>query len=264
MKRVRKIIRIDEEKCDGCGLCVPSCAEGAIQIIDGKARVSNEALCDGIGNCLGECPQGAITIEEREADEFDPELVERMMKAEARGIDAPLAGGGCPGSMARSLPGARPSGAAPSSTAAPSALANWPVQLHLVPPSAPYLRGADLLIAADCVGFALPSLHSQLLEGRVLVIGCPKLDDVLAYSEKLTEILALNDVRSITIAIMEVPCCHGLVRLVREAAERADSRATIRVLVVGVDGTLHADRDMPASGGCPADRYQLSVDSKGA
>lgn len=254
MRRVREIVRVDEEKCNGCGLCVPSCAEGAISIIDGKARVINEALCDGIGSCLGECPRGAMTIEKREAEEFDPGLVKGTAKAEAPRFATSMGGGGCPGSAARPLPPAHASDALHCPSPALSALANWPVQLHLVPPSAPCLRDADLLIAADCVGFALPSLHGQLLEGRILGIGCPKLDDLLAYRQKLTKILTLNSIRSITIAIMEVPCCHGLVRLVREAAERTGSRAAIRVVVVGIDGTMNTEMEVPASGRCPADR----------
>ncbi|MBD3174617.1 MAG: 4Fe-4S ferredoxin [Armatimonadia bacterium] len=250
---MRKIVRIDEDKCDGCGLCVPSCAEGAIQIIDGKAKVIHEALCDGIGNCLGECPQDAISIEEREAEDFDPDLVEKVTGHRPE-VPAPTTGG-CPGSATRTLRPTPAAGQAATTDDQPSALANWPVQLHLVPPSAPYLQGADLLIAADCVGFALPAFQRKLLEGRVLMIGCPKLDDGRFYQDKLTEVLQLNDIRSITIAYMEVPCCHGLVRLVRDAAAAAGSDVDIHSAMVTVDGELEEQAPDPAgSGGCPADR----------
>jgi len=196
MAEKRKIIKIDEEKCNGCGLCVPSCAEGAIQIIDGKARLVSETFCDGLGACLGECPEGALTIEEREADGFDEKEVEKhleQMKKHAAAVEPPRVHGGCPGSLARSLEPKAPPKAAESGAPTPSQLRNWPVQLHLAPVKAPYFKDAKLLIAADCVPFAYADFHKDFLADRVVIIGCPKLDDSSAYLEKLINIFAQND-----------------------------------------------------------------------
>jgi len=238
----RKIVHIDEEKCDGCGQCIPSCEEGAIQLVDGKARLVKDIYCDGLGACLGTCPQGAITIDEREADSFDihaaHQHVERLKQAEAKPCLAPA--GGCPGSLARSL---QPQAAAPAaepSAPTPSALQNWPLQLHLVPPSAPYFQGGDLLFAADCVGFALPDFHSTLLRGKQLIIACPKLDDTHAYLDKLVAIFQNNAVRSVEIARMEVPCCLGLRRLIETAIDQAGVDVPVAVTVVGIDGGVVA------------------------
>lgn len=225
----RKIVLIDEQKCDGCGLCATACAEGAIRIVDGKARLISEIYCDGLGACLGECPRGAIAIEEREAVDFDPAAVERHLAGHSTSQAphhpaAPPHFHGCPGSAVRDLraPAAdtarEPAAAGP---AIPSALGNWPVQLTLVPPRAAYFDGADLLIAADCTPFALADFHARLLRGRVLLIGCPKLDDGQSYLEKLSHIFKANDIRSVEVAHMEVPCCSGLVRLVQLALQQA-------------------------------------------
>lgn len=267
---LRKIVRIDEEKCDGCGQCVPSCAEGAIGLVGGKARLSAEVLCDGLGACLGECPRGAITVEEREAPAFDEEAVKRHLlsmgtqvasrqagplpaaaapAAPARprlGLAvvsdaAPASGGGCPGSRPMVLPRgpARPSPGAPAASGE-SRLAQWPVQLHLVPVRAPYFAGADLLVAADCVPFAYARFHDDLLAGRALVVGCPKLDDVGAYVEKLRDLFAANDLRSVTVARMEVPCCGGITAAARRALEASGKAGTVplRDVVVAVDGSI--------------------------
>ena len=250
MATTRKIVRIDPEKCNGCGLCVPSCAEGAIKIIDAA-----DNLCDGLGNCLGKCPQDAITIEEREADEFDARAVTAQHKAQLRrelGMGAPAQGheGGCPGARARMLNHAQPA-AATATTAedCPSRLGHWPVQLALVPTSGPMWQGADVLIAADCVPFAMADFHEKLLagpygrgprgQGTALAIACPKLDDVGPYVAKLATIFAGNDIKSITVAHMEVPCCGGIVRVVREALQRS-GREDIPVteITVGIDGHL--------------------------
>lgn len=234
---IRKIVRIDEEKCNGCGECVPSCAEGAIQIVDGKARLLADNLCDGLGACLGDCPLGAITIEEREADEFDEEAVEEHLKAAApapraaHAAPASAPGGGCPSARVQSF--APAAGGCPS---APSRLAQWPVQLHLVPPSAPFLRGADLLLAADCAPFAYPDFHETLLKGKALLIACPKLDDTSPYLDKLTAMLSQNDIRSLTVVHMEVPCCSGLIHLARQAlaaSGRDIPLHTVRVVIRG-------------------------------
>ncbi len=254
--RTRKIVKIDEEKCDGCGVCVPSCAEGAIRVIDGKARLLAENLCDGLGNCLGECPRGAITIEERQAEAFDEAAVKKASLPQddegAEGAERetgltasePQVSGGCPGMLVRQFNRAEPAAGAESTVGATapspaSRLGQWPVQLSLVPVAGAIWQDADVLIAADCVGFAMPDFHERLLAGKTLVIACPKLDDVEPYIAKLTEIFTRNAVRSITIAHMEVPCCNGIVRAVR-AALAASRRIDIRItdITVGVDGTI--------------------------
>jgi len=224
---IRKIVNIDENKCNGCGLCVPNCAEGAIKIIDGKARLISENLCDGLGACLGECPLGAISITEREADEFDETAVhEHLNRKEGQtcsGNHGHQAGGGCPGSRAMAIN--RQEDAASAAAVSSSdievkikpQLAQWPVQLMLVPEKAPYFENADLLITADCVPFAYPNYHLELLKGKKVVVGCPKLDDNGYYVEKLTGMLKNNNIKSVTVAFMEVPCCGGIVM----AAERA-------------------------------------------
>ncbi len=225
---LRKVVKIDEEKCDGCGQCVPACAEGALEIIDGKARLVSEVYCDGLGDCLGECPQEAITIEEREADKFDLEATERHLaqrkeKEEpartgaSADADEPFAG--CPGAAARLLRNDTAAAAADAETTArePSMLINWPVQLRLAPVKAPYFDGARLLIAADCAPFAFADFHGKFLAGRTLVVGCPKLDDVDLYRKKLAQIFLQNDIREVEVVYMQVPCCYGLVHLVQGA-----------------------------------------------
>ncbi len=266
----RKIIQINEEKCDGCGVCVPSCHEGALQIIDGKARLVSEIYCDGLGDCLGECPQDAITIIEREAAPFDEEAVEKRMaelkeekKEVENGIESKDAGmvqgcssgkdGAvspcCPPRELVSLEGrekkssdSASQGGSPESCfcddgAIDSELSNWPVQLHLVPAEAPFLRNPELLIAADCVPFACANFHRQILKDKALLIGCPKLDDTDAYLQKVTEILKKNDIRTLTVAIMEVPCCGALYRLVEEAVKRSGKNIELKKIVIGVEGS---------------------------
>ncbi|MEI7835692.1 MAG: 4Fe-4S binding protein [Planctomycetota bacterium] len=241
----RKIVEIDEAKCTGCGLCVPKCAEGAIRIVDGKARLRAENLCDGLGACLGECPEDAIRIIERPADAFDEVAVEKVrhedVVAEASKAPPPKTPCGCPGSMARKL--AAP---APATVEAccgghdqPSRLGQWPIQLGLVPTRGEIWQDADVLIAADCVGHAMPDYHEALLAGKAVAIACPKLDDVDAHTRKLTEIFRNNPIRSITIAHMEVPCCFGIVQAVRQALRLA-GRTDIPVhdVTVGIDGKI--------------------------
>jgi NAD-dependent dihydropyrimidine dehydrogenase PreA subunit len=313
-KLPRKIIRIDEEKCDGCGQCVLRCAEGAIQIIDGKARLVGESLCDGLGACLGECPVGAIIIEERPAEAFDPEAVERRKQAPAPKAEPAVDAGcrpqlsirnfsarpavpagtrgevsaedsesggaracGCPGSMPRELRvlpqgslarGSAESGSTgqgsvghgaplqgslaqaawerlspaadePVTADAPSRLAHWPVQLALVPPAGPMWQDADVLIAADCVPFALAGFHEKLLRGKSLAVACPKLDDVRPYVEKLAHIFAKSSVRSVTVAHMEVPCCLGIVQVVRKALEDSGRRdIPLHDITVALSGAI--------------------------
>jgi NAD-dependent dihydropyrimidine dehydrogenase PreA subunit len=230
----RTLIRIDEDKCDGCGLCADACHEGAIAIIDGKARLVSETYCDGLGACIGECPQGAITLEQRDAAAFDAQAVARHLASAAP----------APAATAR-----------PATAPVPSALQNWPVQLHLAPIHAPFFRGARLLVAADCVPFALADFHSRLLDGRVLLIGCPKLDDVDTYVDKLTAIVANNDLASIEVAFMEVPCCFGLVQAVKEAVAASGKRLEVGLTRVGIRGEAQDLSGAPAPAGrafgCP-------------
>jgi Pyruvate/2-oxoacid:ferredoxin oxidoreductase delta subunit len=230
-RTTRNIIRIDEEKCDGCGLCATACAEGAIAILDGKARLVSETYCDGLGACLSECPRGAITIEQRAADAFDAAAVETRLRGQRAPAPPPCA---CPGSGARALDPAPAVASAPQ----PSQLRNWPVQIHLVPVRAPYLDGARLTIAADCTPFAYPDFHARFLAGRVVLIGCPKLDDAGAYEEKLTVLFRENAIRDVEVAIMEVPCCGGLARLVTGALAASGKEIPLRLTRVGLRGDL--------------------------
>jgi NAD-dependent dihydropyrimidine dehydrogenase PreA subunit len=229
----RKIVKIDEEKCTGCGQCASACAEGAIRIVNGKARLISERYCDGLGACLGECPEGAIFIEEREAAAFDEKAV-----AAARGSPAAHDPPGCPGSAMRLLKPRRDGGTESASPAADSELRHWPVQLKLVAPTAPFLKDAHLLLAADCVPFALADFHPKFLRGRSVIIGCPKLDDPAFYVEKLTEIFQRSGIRSVTVLHMEVPCCFGLKRIAEAALEASGKKFPIRDVTVGIEGKV--------------------------
>ncbi len=235
-KTVRKIVTIDEERCNGCGLCVPACDEGAIQIINGKAKLIAENLCDGLGDCLGECPQGAISIVEREAEEFDEAAVEERLCELGAGDAHGHAAGGCPGAAAMGLGASSEAREAVEGEAQPSQLGNWPLQLALVPVHAPWLDGADLLIAADCAPFALGSFHSDLLAGKQVIIGCPKLDDVEPYLHKLTEIFRTREIERVTVARMGVPCCAGLSTVVQRALQLADSNIPYEEVIVKIGG----------------------------
>ena len=244
----RKIVQIDQEKCSGCGLCVPACAEGAIKIVNGKAVLSADNLCDGLGACLGDCPQDAITVIEREADAFDEVAVARHLGKEAAHpspAKPPLSQhdhraahhGGCPGSRSITL---TPQQAATTSAAAkqPSALRQWPVQLHLAPVSAPYFQDADLLIAADCVPFAYADFHRDFLAGKVVLIGCPKLDDNSFYQEKLTELFRVSSIKSITVMRMEVPCCGGIVMAARQAHAASGKDIPFHEVTITIKGEV--------------------------
>ncbi len=254
----RKIINIDEEKCNGCGLCIPNCPEGAIRIIDNKVRLISDLFCDGLGACIGYCPQGAITIEERDAEEYDERKVmanivkqgKNVIKAhlshlkehqqdkyfkqavdflQDKGIKNPLLEAhhsGCPGLKVMDL------------RQGISELRQWPIQITLVPPFAPYLEGADLLIAADCVPFAYPDFHRGLLKGRILLIGCLKLDDVESYQDKITEILKHNNIKSITYAHMEVPCCFGLVSIINSAIALSSKAIPFKEITISINGEI--------------------------
>ena len=236
----RKIFKIDEEKCDGCGNCVPACAEGALEIVDGKARLVSEVYCDGLGACLGECPQGAITIEEREAEDFDLEAAERhLAQREEKAAEAePFKG--CPDAASRLLYHGQGEAVSESEETArtPSQLGNWPVQLRLVPVRAPYFDGGKLLIAADCTAFAFGDFHRRFLAERPLLVGCPKLDDADLFRRKLAQIFIQNDVREVETVHMEVPCCHGLVHLVQHAIKDSEKRIPLTLTKIGIKGNI--------------------------
>ena len=247
MKVKRKIIEIDEQLCDGCGLCVPACAEGAIQVIDGKARLVAERYCDGLGACLGECPNGALRVLEREADDFDEAAVEQYLKAGAHKEIAPESSlpCGCPSAQVQSLSAQKPRQEVrmPSGQAETvSSLLNWPVQITLVPPTAPFLKGADLLVIADCVGVAYPVVHRDLLAGRVVMMGCPKLDDADMYVQKFVQIFKTADIKSITTVMMEVPCCSGLLMIVKKALAASGKDIPLEEKVIGIKGNVVSDR----------------------
>jgi ferredoxin len=289
----RQIINIDEEKCTGCGLCIPNCPEGALQLIDGKARLVSDLFCDGLGACIGHCPEDAITIDEREAEEYEERRVMENIVLQGENVIAahlehlaehgqheflreaigyltekgiplpeafedtqarstPAADTGCPGCQVADFREEHPvspdgTQAGPASAAGlaqagprqktpPSALRQWPVQIMLVPPSAPYLQDADLLVAADCVPFAYAGFHQELLLGKVLLVGCPKLDDAEYYREKLTEVFKLNNIKSVTVARMEVPCCFGIMRIVESAIAAAGKKIPVESVVIGMKG----------------------------
>lgn len=238
MKVLRKIIEIDEELCDGCGKCVPGCAEGALQIIDGKARVVADKYCDGLGDCVGECPTGALKIIEREADEFDKEAVEEYLTEKEMTV-LPC---GCPSSniqtfetFASCQEANKPADIGESSE---SALTHWPVQIRLVPASAPFLQGADLLILADCGAVAFPTLHRDLLKGKVVMMGCPKFDDVHDYINRFADIFKIAGIKSVTTVVMEVPCCSGLPMIVKKGMEAAGKEIPMEKVVLSTRGEI--------------------------
>lgn len=236
---IRKVIQIDEEKCTGCRLCVDACHEGAIGLVNGKAKLLRDDFCDGMGDCLPSCPTGAITFVEREALPYDEQAVAAAMRAREQVASVPAAGG-CPGSRAQTLRPAHAQAApafAASCEAAPSQLAQWPCQVKLMPLQAPYYQGCDLLIAADCTAFAYASFHERFMSGKITVIGCPKLDAV-DYSEKLSTILALNDIRSVTVTRMEVPCCGGLERAAAAAVASCGRDMPFEVVTFSVRGDI--------------------------
>lgn len=251
----RNIIRIDEEKCTGCGECVTACAEGALAIVDGKARLVSDVYCDGLGACIGECPEGALEVVEREAEDFDEAAVEERLKkteAEARecsvpspaGPDEPLACG-CPSSASMSL---KPRGAGKASKEAAgeiaSELSHWPIKLQLIRPDSPFLKGSDLILLADCGAAAYPDLHRKLLKGRAVCMGCPKFDDIEGHIEKLAAILETARPKSLTVVIMEVPCCRGLVFAAEKAVEAAGSDVPLHLMVVARDGETLVDEKL--------------------
>ena len=251
MQVIRKIIKIDEDLCNGCSNCVPACAEGALDIIDGKARVIADIYCDGLGACLGECPTGALTIEERQADEFDEHAVEKMLSAKhtapATSKVLPMAAGGCPSARMVQSFGAAPAAAPAAGEPAESALSHWPVQIMLVPPTAPFLKGADLLVLADCVPVAFPTLHRDFLQGKRVMLGCPKFDNAEAYIDKFAQICQQSGIRSITSVVMEVPCCSALPVIVQKGMQRSGVQIPMEEVVISVRGKILQRRQVAAA-----------------
>ncbi|MGR0482981.1 MAG: ATP-binding protein [Candidatus Electronema sp. V4] len=234
MPATRKIIEIDEELCTGCGECVPNCAEGSLRIVDGKARLVADKLCDGLGACLGHCPLGALKIIEREAEDFDQEAVDVFLAKEGKS---------CPSAhLKMQQPTACAIANAPGEQSG-SALSHWPVQIRLVPPSAPFLENCDLLIAADCTAVAYASLHRDFLQGRKVMMGCPKFDDQQLYVDRFTELFKTRKLKSVTILIMEVPCCGAMLQLVRHAYDQAKCTVPVRQVVISTEGSLLDGRD---------------------
>jgi len=247
MKVKRKIVEIDEGRCDGCGQCVPSCAEGAIEMVDGKARIAAEKYCDGLGACLGECPNDALTIIEREAEDFDEEAVEAHLQAKEK--EESTMPCGCPSANLQTfIPPAstQDTNHAGKESRSVSSLSHWPIQIRLVPPTAPFLKGADLLVVADCVAVAYPNLNSDFLSGKAVLIGCPKLDDAEAYIEKFTEIFRTADLKRVTVLIMEVPCCFGLETIIKRAMEAAGKEIPFEEVVISTRGEILRREKMAA------------------
>ena len=241
MRVKRKIVEIDDELCDGCGQCILSCAEGAIEVRDGKARLVEERYCDGLGACLGECPKGALIIVEREVDDFDEAAVEAYLKEKAEEPAEPALQFACPAAQIQTFsPEASADVTKENRPQAEtrSSLSHWPVQIHLVPPTAAFLKGADLLVAADCTPIAYPNFHHDFLKGKVVMIGCPKFDNIPEYVQKFTDIFNNADIKSITTLIMEVPCCSGLPMIVKKAMEAAGKDIPLEEVVIGARGEI--------------------------
>ena len=240
-KTLRKIVKIDEELCDGCGACIISCVEGALRIINGKAKLISETYCDGLGACLGKCPRGAITVEEREAEEFDEAAIEEHMKSKKEAEEHPVA---CPSANIRLFERHGKISTAPQpvdETGIGSRLTHWPVQMALVPPTAPFLKTADLVLSADCVPFAYAGFHRDFLgDNTALLVACPKLDDFAAHQKKLTEILKQGGIKSLTVVHMEVPCCSGLVHMAKQAILTSGNVVPFREITISIRGERKA------------------------
>ncbi len=247
MKIRRKIIEIDESLCNGCGQCIVDCAESALRIVDGKARLVEDKYCDGLGACLQGCPTGALRIIEREAIDFDEEAVQELLRQQKAAGESPKKQG-CPSSALQSFAAQTPCQQAnrPANlqNSGASALSHWPVQVRLVPPNAPFLKGADLLIAADCAPIAYAGFHQDLLSGRAVMMGCPKFDNAEAYVQKFTELLTQSGVKSLLLAIMEVPCCQGMAAIVKKAMQVAGSKIPAEVAVISTRGEIVSRRPL--------------------
>jgi Fe-S-cluster-containing hydrogenase component 2 len=243
MNTLRKIIEINEELCNGCGECATACAEGAIQIIDGKARLIKEQYCDGLGACLGECPTGALRVIEREAEEFDEEAVKEHLVAREKKAQkvAPTMACGCPSAQIESFgpPPARHAHHEPTPQASyGSALSHWPVQIRLVPPHAPFLQEAHLLVAADCTPVAYPHFHRDFLEGKVVLVGCPKFDEKETYIQRFADIFQTAHIKDVTVVVMEVPCCQGLPVIVKKGMELAGKSIPMEQITISRRGDI--------------------------
>ena len=242
MNVLRKIIEIDEGLCNGCGQCVPACAEGAIQVIDGKARLLNEQYCDGLGACLGECPTGALKVREREAEEFDEQSVKVHLQTQAD--TAPGAATmpcGCPSTQLQCFttrPARHEQREPETETSPASALSHWPVQIRLVSPTAPFLQGAHLLVAADCTPVAYPHFHRDFLEGKVILVGCPKFDETQAYIQRFADIFKTAHIKDVTVVVMEVTCCQGLPVIVKKGMEIAGKSIPLEQVIIGTQGNI--------------------------
>jgi NAD-dependent dihydropyrimidine dehydrogenase PreA subunit len=242
MKIMRKIIEIDEERCDGCGQCVPECAEGALQIIDGKASVVADKFCDGLGACIGECPNGALTMVEKEAEEFDEAAVEEHLAEQKKKPAAKPAAMacGCPSTQIQAFAPESCGEANQPATFAEknSKLTHWPVQIRLVPPNAPFLKEAHLLVTADCTPLAFPDIHSRFIKGKTVLMGCPKFDDAQEYIDRFAEIFRIANIRTVTALIMEVPCCSGLPVILRKGMEKAGKNIPLETVIVSTRGKI--------------------------
>jgi len=258
MKVLRKIIKIDDELCDGCGNCIPSCAEGALEIVDGKARMIADFYCDGLGACLGECPTGALSIVEREANEFDEKAVEEHLAKQTveEPRTMPMVSGGCPSARLQTFspgegaPASSPCQAANQPAAfeqSESALSHWPVQIMLVPPTAPFLKNADLLVVADCVPVTYPDFHRDFLQGKAVMMGCPKFDDTQHYIEKFSQICKVSGIKSITNVVMEVPCCSALPMIVKKGMELSGVTIPMEEVVISTRGKILERRQIQAA-----------------
>jgi len=248
MKVNRKIIEIDEDLCNGCGQCVIACAEGAIEIIDGKAKVISDNLCDGLGACIGECPEGALNIIEREAEDFDEAAVENhLAEREENKAGEKTMPCGCPSTQLKSFDSSSPCRTAniPSSIESlKSELRHWPVQIKLVPPTAPFLKGADLLVTADCAPVAFPEFHSTFLKGKAVMMGCPKFDNPQEYIDKFAEVFSIADINKVTCVIIEVPCCSGLPVILQKGMEAAGKKVPMEVVVISSRGEIIEKRNV--------------------
>jgi Fe-S-cluster-containing hydrogenase component 2 len=235
----RKIIKIDEEKCAGCGLCVNACVEGAIQMINEKARLVSDSYCDGLGACIGECPYDAISIEEREAEAFnEAEVHKKAAHKTAVRAQSSCPGSSCPGSKIFSFNRTKTERQSANFAEQESELSQWPIQLHLLSPSAPFWNDSDIVIAADCTAFAFGAFHKRFLSGKKLIIMCPKLDDTAPYLEKLTEILKNNSVKSFTAVRMEVPCCGGVAKFAEAAIAQSGKKIPLKTVIIGINGEI--------------------------
>ena len=246
MKINRKIIEIDEELCDGCGQCVPSCEEGALQIIDGKAKLVAEVYCDGLGACLGECPTGALQIVEREADDFDEAAVEERLK-ELKKEEAEAGKCSCPSAATQILTpgtGCQNANKPVNQESASSALSHWPVQIRLVPPNAPFLKNADLLVVADCAALSYASMHKDFIAGKAVMMGCPKFDNAQEYVQKFTDIFNTADIKSITVPVMEVPCCQGLPVIVQKGLQQSGKQIPLKKVTISRQGEKISSEDI--------------------